>query len=917
MDRRDIVSSLKPVDTTSLFEGLDYSNQPVPIAQAAEPQTFQLPTGMGSGRAAFLDALERAGQLAQPVPRNVLPIFKQPEPEPGRSGIFDIPVLGPILDVLDTPRAALVSTVQEVGDIFGDGDASLSQWWSQTRRHISAQEVLRDWNVDLPGPLDFVVGLGFDIALDPLTYAFGAGVAIRAMRGAEPLIDLSLDFARAAELAGDASKAARFRNISETIRQNPIGGYMRAAGQYTDEMLEMGAPVGLRFSRPGTGRLGRGTVERLLGTVSPALRKKLATARVNQTPQYLMDTNLEIARRGGLDLSDESVKSLLVSRQMGEEVGDEVIEIAARIIARQPVESTLLAGKRASEITAKALGLAATPFGVGSKRLAQASWYVGKVDQATGKRVGGLANRFNSKAAINARKRGPDANDAQTARNIERIGRTADIDANIWQAQTNRELDQIVRNRAAQKEPLSDEDFNALFFEVGTTPDDLLLTNPAFVRFVDANGELNPLIQQVKDWWKSAGERAGFTTPEEFADELFATRMRDDIIGGRLDRSVLNVFGDGGQGIVLSGNPNQGRHFMEPRLIVRKMNEHRRKILISEESDLAIPTEARPFADDVARLERKVTAELGEGVSRNSDEFQEQFERAMRAELEEGVRYGDQKSNVLTNIYAEEAVFDVGSELPGGGTAGSILTQMDDIARRQGVDFDGFTFSNDIAVVLPRYSALVTAGIRSRSVLGRAVEAGLLLPGSRFVKGAVVRDIQDLTSQIEDLDDKFEAARQLIIGRGADPDSDEIANILAQVAGDARVPPEQLGDWLKTAEGQIATEFAQLEYQSGLMAEILNASVNGQFYSGLSDEAKLLLRQHGFRDVGESGVLTKTERNALAKIQSSTDARLAAIADATEYVHEMAVGHASDATQPACCGVEAVGVWGDASPADY
>ena len=207
MDRRDIVSSLKPVDTTSLFEGLDYSSQPVPIAQAAEPQTFQLPAGFGSGRAAFLEALERAGQLAQPAPRNVLPVFQPPEAEDGRNSIFDIPVLGPVLDVLDTPRAALVSTIQEVGDIFGDGDASLSQWWSQTRDHISAQEVLRDWNVDLPGPLDFVVGLGLDIALDPLTYAFGAGVALRSLRSGPQLIDTALDAARVAEAAGDAGKA--------------------------------------------------------------------------------------------------------------------------------------------------------------------------------------------------------------------------------------------------------------------------------------------------------------------------------------------------------------------------------------------------------------------------------------------------------------------------------------------------------------------------------------------------------------------------------------------------------------------------------------------------------------------------------------------------------------------------------------
>ena len=40
-------------------------------------------------------------------------------------------------------------------------------------------------------------------------------------------------------------------------------------------------------------------------------------------------------------------------------------------------------------------------------------------------------------------------------------------------------------------------------------------------------------------------------------------------------------------------------------------------------------------------------------------EFEEQFEIALRAELEDGVRYGDKKTNVMTNIYAEEALQDV------------------------------------------------------------------------------------------------------------------------------------------------------------------------------------------------------------------------------------------------------------------
>jgi len=882
MDRKDIVNSLKPVDTTSLFEGLDYSNLPVPIAQAVEPQTFQLPTGMGSGRAAYLEALERAGQLAQPAPRNVLPVFQPPEAEAGRNSIFDIPVLGPILDVLDTPRAALVSTVQEVGDIFGDGDASLSQWWSQTRDHISAQEVLRDWNVDLPGPLDFVVGLGLDIALDPLTYAFGAGVALRGLRGGTQLVDTALDAARVAEAAGDAGKAARLRNVSETIRQNPAGGVLMAAGREPQLLRELGVDIGLRFSRPGTGRLGRAFIDRPLGAISKTYQARTAARRTSQLPQFAVDANTAIRRP--LNLADAETQALITARQMGEEVGDEAIEIAAQMAGRMPVQSKLLTGERTSEVTARALGLLASPFGTGSKRVAQASWYAGKVDQATGRASGGLSSRFNSQASINAAKRGEDANIAYVARTVERIGRTANIDAGLWNKKTMDELDQLVRDfKASRFEP---DDLNELMFEVATTPNDQLLANPAFSRFVGPDGQLDPMVQKAKDWWRSAGERAGFTQDGELEDLLYAARMRDDIRAGRRTESSLTAFDEDGFGIVLSGNPNQGRHLLEPKIIVERMNRYRNGILTSPTNSrgrpTAIPNEAKPFADDISRIENKVAAELGDDVSRASDEFQEQFERAVRAELEEGVRYGDKKSNVMTNIYAEEALKDVDD-------AGSFLTQMDDIARRQGADFDSFKFTDDAAAVLPRYVALMTAGIRSRSVLGQAVEAGLLLPNSRFVRGAVVRDIDNLTSVVDDLDDKFEAARQLIIGRGADADTDEIANILAQVAGDARVPPEQLGDWLKTAEGQIAGEFAQLEYQSGLMSEILNASVNGQFYSGLSDEAKLLLRQHGFRDVGESGVLTKTERNALAKIQSSTDARLAAIADATEYVHEMAV----------------------------
>ena len=42
-----------------------------------------------------------------------------------------------------------------------------------------------EYDVDLPGPLDFAVGLGLDIALDPLTYMAGAGLLARGAKAAD------------------------------------------------------------------------------------------------------------------------------------------------------------------------------------------------------------------------------------------------------------------------------------------------------------------------------------------------------------------------------------------------------------------------------------------------------------------------------------------------------------------------------------------------------------------------------------------------------------------------------------------------------------------------------------------------------------------------------------------------------------
>ena len=72
----------------------------------------------------------------------------------GFGGIF-----GDVIDVIDTPRSILASTAQEVVDVFQGEGFSPTDWWEQVEDNHLFGEVLRDSGVDLPGPLDFALGL--------------------------------------------------------------------------------------------------------------------------------------------------------------------------------------------------------------------------------------------------------------------------------------------------------------------------------------------------------------------------------------------------------------------------------------------------------------------------------------------------------------------------------------------------------------------------------------------------------------------------------------------------------------------------------------------------------------------------------------------------------------------------------------
>ena len=217
----------------------------------------------------------------------------------------------------------IVSTIKEVGDIFGEGDASLSDWFNQSRDNIMAGEVLRDWGVDLPGPLDFVVGLGLDIALDPLTYAAGAGLVARAARLGDVAGNLSQGIraaenaAEVARKAGDTATAAaqtqRAKQLTDTFDVVRTRGVIAATASNPAVMQEMGIRSGLHFVLPGTGRIGRRIIERPLTSIVPSLGQRAARRRVDELAQAPWLAGVD----EGFDIAKHSDK--IVARMTGGE----------------------------------------------------------------------------------------------------------------------------------------------------------------------------------------------------------------------------------------------------------------------------------------------------------------------------------------------------------------------------------------------------------------------------------------------------------------------------------------------------------------------------------------------------------------------------------------------------------------------
>ena len=469
------------------------------------------------------------------IPKPIEPIVYTPPPRKKGGGGF-LGVLGDIIGIIDTPRAAIVSTIKETGDLFQGEGFSASQWWKQTSDNMMMGEVLRDWGVDLPGPLDFVVGLGLDIALDPLTY-LAAGT-------------LSARYANPNKVADALSSASKTYRAAGKI--DDADKLLKAAGQVTakrsvlaagDEALQqIGMGVGLRMTVPGTGRIGRNIIEKPLRKISRRLGDALDAKRVKQLPEanlpdFLKGANNPWAKNGrrSYDFSKPVNRAKLQQKmntiRKNKLAPRTAFTDPARQAMRMPVEMVRIpipGNKAFLELSA---GLAGTAFAA-----------------SAGTRFGrSMGNLFGTQGEYNRaiREIGKGmAKGDQNALNVYdyfRVARgaadTANVRVGTWQHQTLEELKDIravterlgvnydnLMWRAADESWMLTDDLGEEFF------------NPRLVALdFTQTDELKDLHTQAQKFWEDAGLRLQKELEPfgvkvdltDFKDEFYVPRFLD------------------------------------------------------------------------------------------------------------------------------------------------------------------------------------------------------------------------------------------------------------------------------------------------------------------------------------------------------------------------------------------------------
>ena len=365
----------------------------------------QIVAALGGGQVSP-PALDLASLL--PAPSNTVAALPKPS--------TDIEFLGPLgdfIDMIDTPRAMAASAIKEFGDLAQGRGFSLRDWWKQTGDNIFMQDVMRDLGVDMGGVKGFFLGLGMDIALDPITYALGpVGAAARAGMSAPKLIHALGagakyydDIARGVTTVAGISTSTATRKaavLQKAVVKVGETNAMSSAGR--EALKEVGLLGEMGLSVPGTGRLGRWLgVDRALDSLSGGRMTAARAAQAARLPYIdelarpvsgatLRDAQAAVARFGPGAVEDAAAaaprieqiaRDLVAGVDVGEDILGDYLVAAARVANRMPVEAVSL-----PQVFGNFLYVALPAYGAA------------KHSVMTRKGIAAIDTAFNSKASI-------------------------------------------------------------------------------------------------------------------------------------------------------------------------------------------------------------------------------------------------------------------------------------------------------------------------------------------------------------------------------------------------------------------------------------------------------------------------------------------------------------------------------------
>ena len=238
--------------------------------------------------------------------------FAKPEREDGGfKGAF-----GKLIDVIDFPAAMARSGVKEGIDFvsnlaqgknpFGEGGASLGEWWEQTNDHMLMSEVLRETGIAEklgiePGSkTEMALGFGLDIFTDPIVWATGGmGAVPRVLKGMGKVDEVVKALTKASGLAATPAKAAELTAAAARVSKSKS---ILSAGKALEDI---GIKHGLTLTIPGTGRLGRHIVERPLSfATGGAVGKATRAQRAKYVPAFVLSDKAFDVQRYAPQIAD-------------------------------------------------------------------------------------------------------------------------------------------------------------------------------------------------------------------------------------------------------------------------------------------------------------------------------------------------------------------------------------------------------------------------------------------------------------------------------------------------------------------------------------------------------------------------------------------------------------------------------------